>query len=322
MIDLQDYRVLVTPTSFGIANQELKRDLESQVGEVIYNTTGKSLSSQQVAALLPGVDGYIAGLDEIDREALKTADSLKAIVRYGVGFDKVDLVAAREKGIIVSNTPGANASSVAELAIGLMLMLARQIPRASEAIKGGEWPRLTGASLEGKTIGIVGLGAVGKQVARRLANFDCQVIAYDPLADLEFSKQYNINLVDLETLKTRSDFISLHCPVLPETREMVDEVFIQSLKKGAYLVNTARGELIVESALIKGLASGHIAGEALDAFEKEPPDPDNPLLSFPQVICTPHLGALTDGATENMGKMAVEECLRILRGEKPKYQIN
>jgi D-3-phosphoglycerate dehydrogenase / 2-oxoglutarate reductase len=322
MKPVKNCRVLVTANSYGKYNRELKDELERLVGEVVYNTTGKPLSSEQVSVLLPGIDGYIAGLDQIDQHALQFADSLKIIARYGVGVDQVDLEAAKEKGIIVSNTPGANSASVAELAVGMLLMLARQIPAATSAIQRGEWPRLPGLTLEGKTVGILGLGAIGKHFARRMANFDCRLIAHDPYADEAFVRNHNIELVPLEELISQSDFISLHLPVLPETRGMVNDAFIQSMKKGAFLINTSRGELIDEDALVRGLASGHLQGAGLDAFIKEPPDIDNPLLAFPQVICTPHLGAQTDGATNNMGRMALDECLRVLRGEEPHYQVN
>lgn len=319
---LKDYRVLVTPNSFGKHNQALKQELEALVGEVVFNTTGKPLSSAQVQSLLPGIDGYIAGLDQIDAQALQSADSLKVIVRYGTGVDQIDLHTASAKGIIVSNTPGANAASVAELALGLLLMLVRQIPTATSAIKRGEWPRLPGMTLEGKTVGIIGLGAIGKHFAQRLSGFDCHIIAHDPFADIDFARQHNIELVSTAELLSRSDFISLHCPVLPETLGLVNNEFIQSMKQGAFLINTSRGEIVDEPALIRGLESGHIRGAALDAFAQEPPDVNNPLLALPKVICTPHLGAQTDGATNNMGQMALDECLRVLRGEKPFYQVN
>ena len=321
-VDLKHYRVLVTPTSYGKFNPELKTVLENAFGEVIYNPTGKPLSSQQVAELLPGIDAYIAGLDQIDQSALKFADALKAIVRYGVGYENVDLTATREKGIIVSNTPGANSASVAELALAMILMLARHIPKGIQALRQGDWPRLPGISLQGKTVGILGLGAIGKELVKRLAGFDCRIIAHDPFADNHFAALHHVELVDSDALIAQSDFLSLHCPVLPETRGLVNETFINAMKQGSCLINTSRGEILNEAALIKGLESGHIAGAGLDAFEKEPPDKENPLLSLPQVVCTPHLGAQTDGATNNMGSMALEECLRVLNGEPPKYRVN
>lgn len=320
-MDLRKCKLLVTPTSYGKNDSRLKSELESQVGEVIYNPTGKPLSSPELARLLPGMDGYIAGLDLIDRSALATADRLRVIARYGVGVDNVDQDAAKEKGIIVTNTPGANSVSVAELTIGLMLTLARQMQEAVSATRQGKFPRLSGISLEGKTMGILGLGAIGKQVARRLAGFDCNLLAYDPYPDTTFAEKHNVRFVALDVLLAKADFISLHLPLLPETRGMVDEAFLGKVKKGAYLINTARSELIDEDALLSALQSGQLRGAALDAFAKEPPDPSHPLLALPQVIATPHMGAQTDGATNAMGWMALHDCLAVLRGEQPKYRL-
>ena len=320
-MDLKKARLLVTPTSYGKNEPRLKTELEQLAGSVTYNPTGKPLSSPEVAALIAGVDGYIAGLDIIDRAALEKADRLKVIARYGVGVDQVDLEAAREKGIIVTNTPGANSVSVAELALGLMLALARQIPEAVQSVQQGKWPRYAGVSLEGKTVGILGLGAIGKQLARRLAGFDCTILAYDPFADENFVEEYRIELAPMDMLIARSDFVSLHLPLLPETRGLVNDAFLARMKKGAFLINTTRGEVIDEEALLRALESGHLRGVGLDAFTVEPPDPSNPLLHLPQVIATPHLGAQTDGATSNMGWFAMRDCLAVLRGEAPKYRV-
>jgi len=162
-MNLKDCRVLVTPTSYGKKDPRLKSELEKLVGEVIYNPTGKPFSSATVASLLPGVDGYIAGLDTIDREALAAADRLKVIARYGMGVDSVDLRAAEDKNIVITNTPNANSVSVDELTIALIFALARQIPEAVSATHEGRWPRLSGISLEGKTVWILGMGVIGKQ---------------------------------------------------------------------------------------------------------------------------------------------------------------
>jgi len=320
-MDLKKARLLVTPTSYGKNEPRLKTELEQLAGSVTYNPTGKPLSSPEVAALIAGVDGYIAGLDIIDRAALEKADHLKVIARYGVGVDQVDLEAAREKGIIVTNTPGANSVSVAELALGLMLALARQIPEAVQSVQQGKWPRYAGVSLEGKTVGILGLGAIGKQLVRRLAGFDCTILAYDPFADENFVEEYRIELAPMDMLIARSDFVSLHLPLLPETRGLVNDAFLARMKKGAFLINTTRGEVIDEAALLRALESGHLRGVGLDAFTVEPPETSNPLLHLPQVIATPHLGAQTDGATSNMGWFAMRDCLAVLRGEEPKYRV-
>jgi D-3-phosphoglycerate dehydrogenase len=321
MTDLKDLCVLVTPTSYGKMDHRLKTELEAQVGRVVYNETGKPLQSKALAEMLPGVDGLIAGLDVIDRPALECADRLKVIARYGVGIDNVDLDYARERGIVVTNTPGANAVSVAEMAIAMMLNLARPIPDSIIATRQGGWPRANGLTLEGKTVGFLGLGAIGKAAAVRLAAFDCRLLAYDPYPDQAFAAQVGLTYTQLDDVLAQSDFVSLHLPLMPETRGIVNADFLHKMKTGAYLINTARGELINEEDLAETLRRKHIAGAALDVFPVEPPAPDHPLLSMPQVLVTPHLSAHTDGATNRMGSMALADCLAVLRGEKPAHPV-
>jgi D-3-phosphoglycerate dehydrogenase len=260
-------------------------------------------------------------VDFIDRAALETAAQLRVIARYGVGVDRIDLEAASQKGIIVTNTPGVNSVSVAELTIGLMLSLARMIPEANAATKAGSPSRISGLSLEGKVVGLLGLGAIGKQVARRLAGFVCKVVAYDPVADVDFAKTFGVTLESQEEVIRQADFLSLHLPALPETRGMVDASFLSQMKPGAFLFNTARGELVDEVALLSALQSGHLQGAALDVFAEEPPGSDNPLLALPQVIATPHIGSHTDSATNAMGWGALQACLAVLRGEEPAHRV-
>jgi D-3-phosphoglycerate dehydrogenase len=216
MKPLKECRVLVTATSYGKNDPTLFSHLEDRVAEVVYNTTGKPLDSKQLQALLPGVDGYIAGLDCIDRQAVQPADILRVIARYGVGVDSVDLAAAEEKGIIVTNTPGANSVSVAELAVGMMLALARSLVTATQATKAGQWPRLNGVSIEGKTVGILGFGSIGKNVAKRLCGFDCAILAYDPLL-AEGPGDYGAQLVSQNEVIGQADFLTLHCPLVEIT---------------------------------------------------------------------------------------------------------
>lgn len=321
-MDLKDCRLLVTPTSYGKNDQSLKTDLEALVKQVTYNPTGKPLGSTELSAMLQGVDGFIAGLDTIDRSALEKADSLKVIARYGVGIDNVNLEATKEKEIIVTNTPGANSGSVAELALGLILSLARQIPFGSQQVRQGNWPRISGVSLEGKTVGILGFGAIGKQLTKRLMGFGCRILAYDPYPDYQFAKKHAAILMDsIAEVISSADFVSLHMPLLPETKGMVNTAFLSKMKPGSFLINTSRGEAINESDLFHALIIGHLRGAGLDAFITEPPEMDNPLLTLSQVIVTPHHGAHTDGATNNMGKMAMSDCLAVLRGEEPKHRV-
>ena len=321
MKPLRECHVLVTPTSFTKADPALQARLEQTVSRVTYNTTGKPLSSEALAAMLPGVDGYIAGLDVIDAHALAAADSLQVIARYGVGVSNVDLDAARARGMIVTNTPGANSKSVAELTIALMLDVLRGVLIAAQDTRQGGWMRTSGLSLEGKTVGLIGLGAIGREVARRLQGFDCTIIASDVAWDAAFVERHSIRMLPLEELLPLADVISLHVPVLASTQGMVNASFLAQMKQGSILINTARGELVDETALLQALQSGHVRGVALDAFQTEPPGAGNPLLALPQVIATPHMGAHTDGATYAMGSMAVEECLAVLAGAAPRWRV-
>jgi D-3-phosphoglycerate dehydrogenase len=314
-------RVLVTPTSFGRSDPSIRLELERQVGEVVYNDTGKPLRAAELEALIAGFDGYIAGLDEVTAEVLAAAGQLKVIARYGVGVDQVDLAAARDRGIVVTNTPGANSKAVAELAVGLMLALARSIPQASQDTKAGGWPRLAGFSLEGRTVGLYGFGAIGKEVARRLRGFDCTVLAHDVAPDREFAAAEGVRLCSPGELIAAADFLSLHCPVVPETRGLVDDRFLDAMKPGAFLINTARGELVDEHCLLAALRSGHLRGVALDVYSHEPPGAGHPLMALPQVIATPHMASITDGATNAMGRMALADCLAVLRGESPRHPV-
>lgn len=322
MKPLKECKVLVTPRSYGSQDPSLKTDLEEVVGEVVYNTTGKSLQSEQLQDMLKDVDGMIAGLDDIDARALQAAPDLKVVARYGVGINNVDLDAAAEQGIIVTNTPGANAVSVAELTIGLILNMLRPMLQAVRETKQGDWPRYKGFSLEGKTVGILGLGAIGKETAKRLAGFDCHIFAHDIYRDEAFASKYELEYAELEDILTRADIISLHLPLTPETEGLVDQDFITAMKPGAWLVNTARGELIQEDALVQAVKSGHLRGAALDAFRQEPPEKDSPLLSMKEILTTPHMGAHSDSAKNAMGRMAMNDCLAVLRGEEPEHRVN
>jgi D-3-phosphoglycerate dehydrogenase len=321
MKNLKDCRVLVAASSFGRYDANMRSQLEAAVGEVIYNATGKPMTSDELVKALPGLDGIIAGLDYLDRPAIEAADQLSVISRYGVGLDRVDLEAAREKGIVVTYTPGANSASVAELTVGVMIALARHIYEAAVSTCRGEWPRVTGFTLEGKTVGLVGFGAIGKHVAKLLEGFGSRVIATDVYFDAETAAELNVERVELTALLKEADIVSLHTPALPETAGMVNDNFLAQMKPGALLVNTARGELIDEAALLRALQSGHLGGAALDAFSEEPPSKDNPLLQQKNLILTPHIGAHTDGAANAMGWGALHDCLAVLRGEEPQHRV-
>ena len=246
---LKESRILVTPTSYGKYDKNLILKLEEIVKEVVYNTKGKPLSADELAPIIENFDGMIAGLDEINKEVISRAKNLKVISRYGSGYDRVDIKAAKEAGIYVTNTPGANSTSVAELTIGLAIAAARSIPYANVETKKGQWPRLKGITLQGKAFGLIGLGSIAKEVALRLKGFNCKLATYHPHRNPEFEEEYNIEYCSLDNLLGKSDFVSLHVPVSPATSRMVNKDFLNKMKKGSILINTSRGELIVEDAL-------------------------------------------------------------------------
>jgi phosphoglycerate dehydrogenase-like enzyme len=243
-------KILVTPTSFlKPGNAKAKEAIEAFADEVVYNDLGRPLKGDEIIKRLEGVGGYIAGVDYITADVVeKMPESLKVISRYGAGVDRVDIPACTKKGIAVANTPGANAVAVCELTFALMLCVARNVPKLHDAVEKGEWPRSEGIELCGRTLGIVGLGAIGKNLAKRAIAFGMVVQAYDPYFDEAFAKENGIEKAELDKVLSSSDFISLHVPLSDSTRHMIDEDRIGKMKRGAVIINTARGGLIDEAA--------------------------------------------------------------------------
>ncbi|MBV9145796.1 MAG: phosphoglycerate dehydrogenase [Acidobacteria bacterium] len=251
---------------------------------------------------------------DVNAKLIDAAQKLRVIGRAGVGVDNVDADAATRKGIVVMNTPGANAVAVAEHTIGLMLSLARFIPRADQTTRAGKWEKksLQGTELREKTLGIIGLGRVGVEVARRARAFGMKVLAYDPFVSQQLARDLEIDLVALEPLYAASDYISLHVGLTPQTTGMINTGSLAKMKKGVRLVNCARGELIDDAALLGALNSGQVAGAALDVFTHEPPK-ETALLAAPNVIATPHIAGSTNEAQELVGvqiAMQVKEYLK------------
>ena len=314
-------RILVTPTSFqpGHDNPMLER-LQEFADELVFNPTGKPLQPEQLLPLLQDCDGYVAGLDFITADVLRQCPRLKVISRYGAGYDRVDVAAAKECGITVTTTPGVNSEAVAELAVGMMLSLARQIPYLDRTTREGKWLRATGTELRGKTVGIVGLGAIGKNVARCCAGIGMKVIAFDSFPNAAYCREHGIGQVELEELLHTADFISLHLPLNDETRHMIDARTIAGMKPGAVVINTSRGAIVDEQAAYEALCSGQLGGLGLDAFEQEPPEA-SPLFELPNVVLTPHTGAHTREATLGMARLAVENLISVLETGACKYSL-
>ena len=239
---------------------------------------------------------------KVNGELLEHAQKLRVIGRAGIGVDNIELPAATRKGIAVMNTPGANAVAVAEQTIGMMLCLARHLPRANETTKAGKWEKksLEGTELRGKTLGVIGLGRIGLEVASRAQAFGMKVVGHDPYISTELARERKVELKTLDDLYPTADYISLHLALTPQTRGMINAESLTKMKKGVRIINCARGELINEAALAEALKSGHIGGAALDVFAPEPPK-DSPLLGLENVMATPHIAGSTKEAQEAVG---------------------
>ena len=261
---------------------------------------------------------------KVTRQLMEAVPSLKVVGRAGTGVDNIDLKAATALGLVVVNAPTGNSIAAAEHAVALMMALARKIPQANAMMRRGEWNRhaYIGTSLVNKTLGLVALGRVGAEVAKRAMGLGMSIVAFDPYCPPERAKSIGVELVELDELWAKSDFISLHAPLLDSTHHMVNKESLAKMKRGVYLINDARGGLIDEQALVEALESGQVAGAALDVFEQEPPSDDNPLVRRPDVIVTPHLGASTVEAQEDVAREVVQAVIGTLRGETVRSVVN
>jgi D-3-phosphoglycerate dehydrogenase / 2-oxoglutarate reductase len=271
--------------------------LKEQPGWNIVQTTKDNLLGE-----LANADALIVrSATKVTAELLEKAPHLRAVGRAGVGVDNIDLEAATKRGVLVMSTPGGSSVSVAEHTFALLLALVRQLPKFDAAMREGRWEKSSsGAEVRGKTLGLIGLGRIGSEVALRAEAFDMHVLAYDPFISEAAARELSVDLVSLEHLLAASDFISLHTAVVPQTRNMINAENIAKMKKGVRIVNAARGELINEADLAAAIQSGHVAGAALDVFAEEPPK-NSPLIGLPNVITTPHVAGSTAEAQEELG---------------------
>jgi phosphoglycerate dehydrogenase-like enzyme len=279
---------------------------------------GGRLTEADLREYLPGCEAIVAGGEVISDSILEACPQLRVIARTGVGYDAVDIAAASERGIAVTITPGANQEAVAEHAFALLLALVKDVAWQDKAIREGKWDRtVLPRPLRGLTLGIVGLGRIGRAMATRALAFGMPVLATDPLADLGTLAGTGVELVGFDDLIARSDVVSLHLPVLESTRGLFDAAQIARMKPGSILVNTSRGALIDESALIEALRSGHLSGAALDVFNPEPPKPDNPLWQVKNVTLTPHMAGVDVLAMDEMALMAARCIVELHQGGWP-----
>ena len=301
-------RVLVTDGLQDVGVQTLRK---AGLDVDVVNTLPEA---ELIARIGPYEGLVVRSATKVTRAVIDAARKLEVIGRAGAGLDTIDVEAATERGVIVMNTPGGNTTAVAEHTMALLLCLARRVPAADASLKAGRWEKsgLSGVELFGKVLGLVGLGRIGSEVARRALGFRMHVIAYDPYLGREAADRLGVETVELDELLARSDFISVHTPLMSETRHLLGEDQLAHVKPGVRLVNCARGGIVDEAALARAIADGRVAGAALDVFEQEPPAPGHPLVGLPQVVVTPHLGAATDEAQVAVGIAIAEQVAEAL----------
>lgn len=309
-------KVLITPKSFHKYKDAAYPLLKKHGYEIIANDTGRTLSEDDIIERAgEDVVGIIVGIDPISARVLESCKQLKAVSKYGVGLDNIDLAAAERLGIRVASAMESNNVSVAELAIALMFEAARKISKHVANVKSGSWERTLGMELAGKTLGVIGCGKIGREVALRAKGLYMNVILYDPYwKDPDFLQQHDMIQCDhLEAVLALSDIVTLHLPLTDETRGMIGKDSLQLMKPSAILVNTSRGELVDEDSLYEALAGGQLAFAAQDVFSKEPPDPDEKLLQLDNFVLTPHAGAYTAEAIEKMAMQSTRNLIRMLQ---------
>jgi D-3-phosphoglycerate dehydrogenase len=312
------HRVLITARSYRKIRGEHWDLLEREGCDIVNSPHDRPLTEAEMLDLVGGVDGVVVGLDEVTARVIGASTDLKVIAKHGVGVDNIDLAAATAAGIVVTNTPGANEAAVAELTIALMLALARHLVKHHQVVSQGGWARQTGTELADKTLGLIGCGRIGQEVVKRAHALGMEVV----FCRRTPTKVLGATQVSLDELLARSDYVSVHVPYTSETHHILDAEAFAKMKDGVYVINTARGGTVDEAALYEAIVAGKVAGAALDARPKEPPPPDDPLNALENVILTPHAGATTREAVLRMAKMATENLLAVLRGERAPNVVN
>lgn len=297
-------RIAVTARSFA-RNSTLCAELQRRYPEVSVADPAEPLAGERLARFLRGHDAAIVGTERVDEALLAAVPELGVISKHGVGLDNLDLAALARHHVRLGWTPGVNRRSVAELTLMCAVALLRRVPEASGALRTGRWHPLMGHQLTGRTVGIIGCGHIGKDLVRLLAPFECRILAYDIRDYTHFYQAHRVTPVSLETLLAESEIVTLHVPLDASTRGMMSRARLAQMRPGALLVNTARGGIVDEAALVSALRSGHLAGAAMDVFEEEPAA-NADLLALPNFLGTPHIGAATEEAQLAMGRAAIE----------------
>ncbi|HIO71413.1 MAG TPA: hydroxyacid dehydrogenase [Campylobacterales bacterium] len=294
-------KIVATSPSFS-KNRKLQEEIYRYFPNAKLNLEGKRFTKEELIQFIGDADGAIVGLEEIDDEVVEACPNLKIVSKYGVGLNNLKF---NNPNIQIGWTGGVNRLSVAELVLGYMLMLARNIYITSNQLKSGTWNKSGGFQLSGKTIGIIGVGYIGKELIRLLQPFNCEILVYDVIDQTEYYNSVGVKEVDIPTILRNSDFVTLHVPLNKDTKNMISTEEFRTMKKSAYIINSARGGVVDEEALKEALKSGEIAGGAIDVYTTEPPT-DTELINLPNLITTPHIGGNAEEAVLAMGMSAIQ----------------
>jgi phosphoglycerate dehydrogenase-like enzyme len=285
--------------------------------EIRYPRRPEMSTEAETIDALAGIDATIAGSEPYNDRVLAASPALRVVSRAGVGVDRIDIDTVTRHGVVVAITPAGNHESVAEHTMAMILSLARSLVPQNRTVREGHWTRVPLVPLRGRTLGLVGLGRIGRSVAVRAAAFGMNLVACEQVPDLQFARRHAIDLVNMDTLLPRSDFVSLHVPLTDQTRGLIDRTALARMKPGSFLVNTARGGLVVESDLLAALQSGRLGGAGLDVFAQEPTPADNPLLKLENVLVTPHMGGVDTQSNADMAVQSAQNIIDLFNGVWP-----
>lgn len=315
-------KVLVTATNYSTYCSAAKALLEENGVEVIENPYGRPMTRDELLTVVGDIDGAVVGVDSWNEKIFAHAPMLRAMARFGVGVDNIDLAAAKAHGIQVTNAKGMNSNPVAELTVGLILSTLRNVPAFNASIREGKWDRFMGRDLAGMTVGLLGFGDIAQRVAKKLSGFDVSICAYDLYPNLEKARELNVEMISMEETLHRADVVCMHLPSLPATHHIMDARTFGMMKDGSYFINTARGALVDETALAQALRSGKLTAAAIDVFDQEPVRRDNPLFALPNLFATPHTAAETYDTYHNVGLATARQLLDVFAGKKPNNLLN
>jgi phosphoglycerate dehydrogenase-like enzyme len=310
-------KVIIAPAPLATLQGEFLTTLKRAGFELVYPAKQVQMLEEDVLTQMKGISSSLAGSEPYSRKVFEALPALKIVARAGVGYDAVDVTAATDHGVVVTIAPGTNQDAVAEHTFLLILALAKNLIAQHQPIKEGKWPRKANLPLRGRVLGLVGLGRIGKAVALRGIAFGMKIVAYEPFPDKVFIEKHGIKLTTLEEVLKNGDYISLHLPAMAETRHLINASTLALMKPTAFLVNTARGAIIEEKALVDALSNKKLAGAGLDVFDDEPPAGDHPLLKLDNVVFTAHTAGVDTQSRDEMALKAAECIAKLSQGEWP-----